>query len=264
MKLQLIKLNLKLIFTKLTEFREYREIHSPKPEFEKLFSDFKYLVKILEESFPDYFPDITKDFDIQTKSHEKITGGYYNTYKSTALELLLFEVEKVLGYLTAMETEQSTDITPSNPFNTINQICSRFNSVVKQLRKRHDKRPTLNVNDEYDVQDLFHSILRLFFDDIRTETYIPEYAGANSRIDFLLKNESIGIEIKKTRETLKDKDLGEQLIVDIERYRSYHGIDTLFCFVYDPDSWINNPSGLEADLSKLYGSINVIVRIEPK
>ena len=264
MKLQLIKTNLKLIFTKLSEFREYRDIYHPKPEFEKLFSDFNFLVKDLEENYPDYFPGINKNLTFQTKNNSRFGGGYYTTYNSTSLELLLFEVEKVLGYLSAMEAEQSTDIKPSNPFNTINQICSRFNCVVKQLRKRHDQRPTLNVNDEYDVQDLFHSLLKLFYDDIRTETYIPEYAGANSRIDFLLKSENIGIEIKKTRETLKDKDLGEQLIIDIERYRSYSGIDTLFCFVFDPDSWLSNPSGLEADLSKLYGNINVIVRIEPK
>ena len=33
------------------------------------------------------------------------------------------------------------------------------------LRERYDQRPTLDVNDEYDVQDLFHALLTLSFDD---------------------------------------------------------------------------------------------------
>ena len=40
-------------------------------------------------------------------------------------------------------------------------------------------------------------------------------------MDFLLKNEKIVIEIKKTRVGLTAKKLGEQLIVDIEKYQQH-------------------------------------------
>ena len=56
---------------------------------------------------------------------------------------------------------------------------------------------TLDVQDEYDVQDLFHALLHIHFEDIRPEEWAPSFAGASSRMDFLLKQEQIIIEIKK-------------------------------------------------------------------
>lgn len=136
--------------------------------------------------------------------------------------------------------------------------------IVRQLRSRYDRRPTLDVEDEYDVQDLLHCLLRLYFDDIRPEEWTPSYAGGCSRMDFLLKNESIAIEIKKTRKGLGQKELGDQLIVDKERYRGHPSCKTLMCFVYDPDGKIPNPSGMENDLSGQEGDLSVKVLIVPK
>jgi REase_DpnII-MboI len=64
-------------------------------------------------------------------------------------------------------------------------LAERFHGVVRQLRERHDSRPTLAVADEYDVQDLFHALLSIYFDDIRAEEWAPSYAGGASRMDFL-------------------------------------------------------------------------------
>ncbi|ODS32894.1 MAG: hypothetical protein SCARUB_02000 [Candidatus Scalindua rubra] len=66
-------------------------------------------------------------------------------------------------------------------------ICKKFHFVARQLRNRFNNRPTLEIEDEYDVQDLLHSLLKIYFDDIRVEEWVPSYAGSSSRIDFLLK-----------------------------------------------------------------------------
>lgn len=129
-------------------------------------------------------------------------------------------------------------------------IFSRFHNVVKTLRNRYNNRDTLDVKDEYDVQDLLFSILQLFFKDIRKEEWTPSYAGNSSRVDFLLKQEKIVIEVKKTRNTMKDKDLGEQLIIDIAKYKAHPDCKKLICFVYDPDGRIVNPEGIVKDLEK--------------
>jgi hypothetical protein len=136
--------------------------------------------------------------------------------------------------------------------------------IAKQLRTRYGDRETLVVKDEYDVQDLLHSMLRIYFDDIRNEEWTPSYAGSCSRIDFLLKNEQIVIEVKKTRETLKARQIGEQLIVDIQRYQTHPDCKTLLCFVYDPEGWVSNPRGLENDLNKKDDDLEVKVLIVPK
>ena len=143
-------------------------------------------------------------------------------------------------------------------------IFKRFHRVGRQLQSRYNQRPTLEINDEYDVQDIVHAILKLFFNDVRAEECTPSYAGGASRIDFLIKSENIGIEIKKTRPNLRDKELGEQLIIDKERYKSHHNCKTLICFVYDPEELIINPEGLASDLAEENEEMSVFVVISPK
>lgn len=51
-----------------------------------------------------------------------------------------------------------------------------------------------------------------------------------------------------TRHGLRDKEIGEQLLVDLARYRRFPGCQAMFGFVFDPDHRINNPVALERDL----------------
>lgn len=143
-------------------------------------------------------------------------------------------------------------------------ICKKFHFVARQLRNRFNNRPTLEIEDEYDVQDLLHSLLKIYFDDIRVEEWVPSYAGSSSRIDFLLKKEKIIIEVKKTRKTLTDKEIGEHLLIDIAKYKQHSDCKTLICYIYDPEGRIGNPRGLEDDLNQLSNDdINIITVIEP-
>lgn len=152
----------------------------------------------------------------------------------------------------------------SSPITYIEKLCKRFHIVASQLRKRRENRSTLKVQDEYDVHDLLHALLRLHFDDVRPEEPILSYAGGSARTDFFLKPEQIFIEVKKTREGLAAKELGEQLIIDIEKYSKHSDCKMLVCFVYDPDARIVNPRGVEADLnSKSDERMKVITFIEP-
>ena len=150
-----------------------------------------------------------------------------------------------------------------NPFHLIENICEKFHLIARQLRSRHDGRDSLDVHDEYDVQDLLHALLHLYFHDIRTEEWTPSYAGKTSRMDFLLKQEQIVIEAKKTRSGLGSKELGTQLIEDIACYEAHPDCDILVCFVYDPDGRISNPRGIENDLRRAEGKPRVEVLIRP-
>jgi len=157
---------------------------------------------------------------------------------------------------------EGTDILDS--VSNILLICGRFHFVARQLRNRYNKRPTLEIDDEYDVQDLLHSLLRIFFNDVRPEEWTSSYAGGSSRIDFLLKEEKIVIEVKKTRKNLTDKEIGEQLIIDIAKYEQHPDCRTLICFIYDPEGRIGNPGGLSNDLNQLSNeNMNIIAIIKP-
>lgn len=143
----------------------------------------------------------------------------------------------------------------------LNIIFSHFYKVARQLRCRFDNRETLKIEDEYDVQDLLHALLLLYFDDVRAEEWTPSYAGKSARMDFLLKNERVVIEVKKTRLGLADKELGDQLIIDVDRYKVHPDCKRLICFVYDAEGRIGNPNGLMADLNNQHeGFATVIIK----
>ncbi len=120
----------------------------------------------------------------------------------------------------------------------IEQLARGFHLVVRRLSQRYNHRPSIEIGDEYDVQDLFYAMLAPFFDDIRPEEVTPSYAGGHGRIDFLIKAEQIVIEIKKTRPTLKTRELRDQLIIDKEIYRIHPHCRNFIAFVYDPDGYI--------------------------
>lgn len=146
----------------------------------------------------------------------------------------------------------------------IQLLCERFHQVARQLRARHAGRYTLDVRDEYDVQDLIHGLLRIFFDDVRPEEWTPNFAGASARMDFLVPEVRTVLETKKTREGLGAKEIGEQLIIDIAKYKEHPKCKRLICLVYDPDGRITNARGLETDLTKKHGELEVQVLIVPR
>lgn len=145
----------------------------------------------------------------------------------------------------------------------LTNIFERFTIVAKQLQRRHDGRDTLVIHDEYDVQDLLNALLRMYFDDVRPEEWTPSYAGGSKRMDFLLKESEIVIEVKMTRKGLGDRELGEQLIVDIANYKQHKSCRCLYCFVYDPNGFIRNPRGIENDLMALDKVMPVKVFVRP-
>jgi hypothetical protein len=149
-------------------------------------------------------------------------------------------------------------------FDPVLRLCIRFHEVAKQLRIRHDHRTTIDIQDEYDVQDLMHALLRIFFEDVRHEEWTPSYAGGAARMDFLLPDEQTVLETKKTRNGLGSKEIGEELIIDIAKYQQHPKCKRLICFVYDPEGRISNPRGLEKDLSKKHGELQVAVLIVPR
>jgi hypothetical protein len=151
-----------------------------------------------------------------------------------------------------------------NNVTNLKLIFKNFHKIAKRLLIRHTGRSTIKIDDEYDVQDLMAALLEIFFDDIRPEEYTPSYAGKSSRIDFLLEDKKIALEIKKTRESLKGKEIGDELLIDIQRYKSHPSVKKLICFIYDPDGQILNPKGLEKDLMDSGKELNTEVFIIPQ
>lgn len=159
---------------------------------------------------------------------------------------------------------ESAQVTDKKDAKFIERLAERLPTIIHELSNRREGRTTLAVNDEYDLQDLFRCLLHIQFNDIRPEDPSPNYAGASSRLDFVLPEVRAVVEIKMTRHGLNAKKLGEELLIDIARYQNHPQCDSLFCIVYDPDKRIANPRGVEADIERHSEEIKVRVMVVPR
>jgi deoxyadenosine/deoxycytidine kinase len=198
---------------------------------------------------------VEDNFTISSSEHKRLWRRENEKAEQVRKKLLNF----LDGLLMMMPAKQET----TSALEKVIFICERFPIFSRRLRTRGRDREPLRIDDEYDLQYLLAALFRLYFDDVREEVWIPTYAGGNSRMDFLLKQERIIVETKKTRGTLRDRKVADQLIVDIKRYAEYPDYHTLVCFVYDPDGFIDNPRGLEHDLSKRREEIDTLVLVRP-
>jgi hypothetical protein len=147
----------------------------------------------------------------------------------------------------AMDTETAV----VSLLDELTEIFRRFPEYLAVLAARQNDRVRAPViENEADLQIVVEAILRLHYDDVRPEDYVPEYAGGRSRVDFLLRESGVIIETKMTRLRLRDKDVGEELAIDWIRYRRHPDCRAVLALIFDPGRFIANAAGLERDLSQ--------------
>jgi hypothetical protein len=81
-------------------------------------------------------------------------------------------------------------------------------------------------------------------------------------VDFVLPAYKLGIELKHTRDGLKDAALGEQLMADRDRYAGHPNVSHLLCLVFDPQGLLRNPRALEDDLRRQATSADITVTVK--
>lgn len=151
-----------------------------------------------------------------------------------------------------------------DPVDALRKVCLRFHAVARQLRLRKDYRTTLEVEDDYDLQDLLCALLKLEFDEVGADEWTPPYAGGSTRTTLLLNRDRLAVVAKKTRSGLTTKELAEQVAADTAHYASHKPCAHLFCFIYDPEGRIGSPTRLETDLTSVSDAFTVDVLVAPK
>jgi hypothetical protein len=160
-------------------------------------------------TIPSDRPSTTYNFALDKDEYYIPDLATINRTRKTNKEREQNAIKKLRTFLdTLIQQFNSSELISNNTedvLTILERIFSHFHRIYLQLQNRYSNRPTIQINDEYDVQNLLHSLLHLYFADIRSEVTLPQFAGKNSRIDFVLKQEKIMIEIKKTNQKLKDK-----------------------------------------------------------
>ena len=131
----------------------------------------------------------------------------------------------------------------SDPVELVKTVCGRFHPSLGSCDSVGNIEPRYRWKTKFDAQDLLHALLRIQFDNIDTDEWMPSYSSGAPRTTLLLNECRLAVIVKKTRPGLTAKDLTDQLRIDAERYRFHGRCTTLLCFMYDPDGRIGNPRG---------------------
>lgn len=182
---------------------------------------------------------------------KKTISGYdINNYRTMEIPDNMVESMEINEVQPGNLIDIITDIpqnSSSSNFQILDLIFTKFHRVARQIKNRHAMRTTLVIEDEYDVQDLLHSLFELYFSDIRHEENTPSLGNSSSRIDFLLNNE-IGVEVKLVTKKTDKKKLFDDLLIDIPHYKKHPRCNNLFFFIYDPECLLSNTGGLITDI----------------
>jgi hypothetical protein len=216
--------------------------------------------------FLDHYYSEDKDFSMFKHNADDITKKDLPSFKEalkkyfeTIDESMLVSEEnntKKLEKIKLTELEQAK--------NKVENTLTHFHVATKAVGDSKNKTTPFKMDNEYNVQAYLEGLLKVQFDDVRREDPTPIHAGSSNRIDFILAQDKIGIEVKRTREGLHDAELGKQLINDIEHYKEHPSCKVLYIFVYDPEEYIKNPRSIENDLSKERENMEVKVFIMPR
>ncbi len=99
----------------------------------------------------------------------------YLNVKYHRLKMIYEKIDhlQLLPEIEDFKIEESEDI---KMLSILEIILNNFHKVAQTIRQRYNNRQTIIINDEYDVQDLLRGLLRVNFEDIREEDYVPSYA----------------------------------------------------------------------------------------
>lgn len=128
-------------------------------------------------------------------------------------------------------------------------LTRRFHESVLALKTHPHGGATYAINDEWDCQYLFRSILAAYFPDVREEEWSPSVGGSASRCEFFIKPLRTMIELKYVRKTSDTGKIKKELANDFVDYGANQEVDRLVCLVYDPGNHLKNATGFQSDLS---------------
>ena len=232
------------------------------------------LLGVLIEEFMDLPPSTGSTLEDEFGIHN-VSVAEYNRKRERLIAVLeqhgfrYFRGGRILpnGEAPSVELVNSDKTMPRKP-NNIDQLLA---TIVKGIPRamhplihRRKGAQCLSFDSEYDIQDLLHSQLRPWIADIRPEECTPSYAGSGARMDFLLPAHSIVLEVKRVRDARHARNIGDELIIDIEHYRTHPDCDSLWCVVYDPMRCLLNPDALkdlDGERRSPGGAVNVRVFI---
>ncbi|HUT46915.1 MAG TPA: ParB/RepB/Spo0J family partition protein [Sedimentisphaerales bacterium] len=113
------------------------------------------------------------------------------------------------------------------------------------------KRTKIKFVGELELQNFIYSVLRALFESTEFEDPTEKICETSNRLDFVLKDHDIIIEVKYVRDKRHAKKISEELSIDYPRYKQSKYGQTIINYIYDPDNHIANHGLFKKQLKKL-------------
>lgn len=124
-------------------------------------------------------------------------------------------------------------------------VCRRLSAAARVLANRDRNRPPYQINDEYDVQDLLHAVLRAHLRYAVTEEPLGKTGGARSgRVDLAVEDLAAIIEVKYARGPKDQVRLVDEFAQDVQLYVKWPHLQYFIYFVYNSAD-LRDPEALE-------------------
>lgn len=212
----------------------------------------KFLISRLVPSYKDDFRTFLKSNNSdETIIYSFIEGiGTLTSGDATQLNTFLQDANEVIDLILLEEFNhryletQLSSVTVNNlsSYEMIKIILANFHNASKKItQERRKDHPVFRIADEYDVQDLLYTVLKCSFPKLKEEDPTPRVGAKSNKIDLILREEGILIEVKMIKESdSSEKPFVEQLKNDIQSYHTCEWLKHLTFFVYDPFSKIKD------------------------
>lgn len=207
----------------------------------------KYIINAVFPDFQEALYQILKANEVKNDPYYPIINAIYGNgvfssdeIKAVLQQFLTSNTAFDVIDLTLLEEIHSKNMGVSfceySAVDTVLKVLNNFSNSIKRVTcDRYDNRNGIEINDEYDVQDMLFVLLKGFFQDLEREDPVPKLAGKSSRIDLNIRSQGIMIEVKMIKQKDKDhKKFIEELKVDIINYSEWKELKYLILFTYDP------------------------------
>lgn len=212
-----------------------------------------------------FFTEFSQDFleqlkyDVRDNSSIKILkyiyfDQYENEIGNLITELSKKELETVdLIVLYELQSHFSKQVTQKTTYKNLTprgliiEVLENFENAVikitdpkeryggKTANPKKTPKIVISIEDEYDVQDILYVVLKSVFPKIKYENPLAKFGGRSTRLDFVLMEEGVIIEVKQINENERnDKKFIDQMKIDLESYHVLDYLNELIFFIYAP------------------------------
>lgn len=226
-------------------------MHSKVIEMARLWGVVSEILKGLDYKIEIDIVDSNRGKNIKPQTGDLFHNGVFSSmnthdqlgYMMTLYSYVLSATDKVNKGVIVRE-----NVLPN--LNLVISVLNTFSDVVSRLKYRRKGKVSLDISDEYDVQDILYVMLKGSFSTLQYEDPTPKDGLTSARADFVISDLNTYIETKYISTKGSEKTIQDECLLDIQKYGIQENCYKIIFFIYDPNKCIDNQFAFKASLER--------------